>query len=291
VERDAASKENGFDIYARPVSSTGYPSADAFLVNAYTYGDQFAPHFVTAGSLQLVVWSSLGQGGLPEGVYGRFISGGALSSGEFRANTTTNTASQDPAAAAIPGGGFLVLWDAYQPGGAGYEIFAQRYQNNWPTLAPPTVTPLSSSQFELSWSPVQGFSNPVYFVYMDANPAARTTVTNWFSPNNLAAGSLHSFRLGYSVGEVVSPTTSAPATGVTLTTKVTASQIGAVTQTVVGSELELSWSTIKGDSYQLQYLNNGSWVNVGAPRTASGNTDYVFVKQKKGTYQYRVVKQ
>jgi hypothetical protein len=93
------------------------------------------------------------------------------------------------------------------------------------------------------------------------------------------------------VGEVVSPTTSAPATGVTLTTKVTASQIGAVTQTVVGSELELSWSTIKGDSYQLQYLNNGSWVNVGAPRTASGNTDYVFVKQKKGTYQYRVVKQ
>ncbi len=290
VERDSDNTANSFDVYARPVATTGYPSADAFLVNAYTYGNQFAPKLITAGNIQLVVWSSTGQGGVRQGVYGRFVSGGALSSGEFRVNTVTNTPSQDPSGAGIPTGGFLVLWDGYQPGGYGYEIFAQRFQNSWPALPPPTVTPLNSSQFELTWNVLQGFNNVAYLVYMDASPAVRTTLTNWFSPNNLAAGSLHTFRLGYSTDGVVSPTVSTPATGVTLTTKVTPSQTETVAQTVVGGELELSWVTVPGSSYQLQYLNGATWVNVGSPRKASGKSDYIFVKQKKGTYQYRVIK-
>ena len=290
VERDLDIPANSLDIYGRTISSAGFPTADSFLVNSYTYGDQFAPQIATSGSQQLVVWSSLAQEGFRESVYGRFINSGAPASDELRFNTSTLTAKQDPFVAATPSGGFLVLWDGYSAGGMGYEIYAQRRQNSWPALPPPTVTALTTNQLLVTWNPLMGFGNVVYQLYMDANPPVQTTFTNWYSPNNLRSGSLHTFRLGYKIGGVVSPSLSSPVAGVTLSPTVTASQTGVVTQTVVGSLLKLSWTTTVGSSYQLQLLTGGTWVSVGSPRKAPGKTDYVFIKQKLGTYQYRVVK-
>jgi hypothetical protein len=290
VERDADVTANGLDIYARIVAPGGYPTADSFLVNSYTFGDQFAPQITTSGGSQLVVWSSLGQEGNREGVYGCFITAGAVSSPEFRVNTSTVTAKQDPSIAATPAGGFLLLWDAYSPGGYGYEIYAQRQQNSWPILPPPTVTALGANQFLVSWNPLLGLGNAVYDLYMDANPVVKTTVTNWYSPNTLVAGSLHTFRLGYRINGVISPTISSPVTAVTPSAPVTTAQIGVVTQTEAGSQLELTWSAIPGASYQLEYLSGRSWARLGPPRRAPGKTDRVLVKQKLGTFQYRVIK-
>jgi hypothetical protein len=290
VEQDADNSSDGFDVVARAVSANGYPASDSYVVNAYVYGDQFAPQIVGAGGMQMTVWSSLGQGGHKEGVFGRFISGGGIAGAEVQLNTTTVTPKQRPYVAATPGGGFLALWDSYALGGLGYEIYAQRMQTTWPAMAVPTITALATNQLMATWNPIRGFNNVVYRVYMDGNAASPTTLTNWYSPPNLAPGSLHTFRLGYMASGVISPEISAAASGATLSSNPSASQLETVKQTVAGSQLELSWMTTPGKSYQLQYFANGVWVNLIGPRKATGNLDFVLVKEKKGSKQYRVVK-
>jgi len=290
VERDMDVQANGFDIVTRSIPADGIPSADSFLVNSYVYGDQFAPQIASKGELQHVVWLSDGEEGFRQGVYGRFLRAGSLASGEARVNTTTSTVKENAIVASGPGGGFLALWDSFVPAGNGYEIFAQRLQNDWPTLAPHAITALATNQLAASWSPLAGFAHVVYQIYLDGNPPVSTTYTNWTTPAALAPGSLHSFRLGYMASGVASPTISSPASGATPGSPVAAGQVETVTETAAGSQLELSWATVAGVNYQLQFLSNGAWVNLGAPRLAAAKTDYVFVKGKKGSVQYRVVK-
>ena len=63
------SDNNGWDIYERPFSATGV-GGSVQLVNSQLYGDQFAPKISSVGSDFMVVWTSMGQDGSREGVYG-----------------------------------------------------------------------------------------------------------------------------------------------------------------------------------------------------------------------------
>ena len=65
---------NSLDIYARSFSSAGAGSGSTVVrVNSYLYGDQYAPRISSLGTDYLVVWTSLGQDGSREGVYGQFL--------------------------------------------------------------------------------------------------------------------------------------------------------------------------------------------------------------------------
>ena len=111
-----------WDVYGQNFGADGTASGGAFRVNDYTTGDQFGPKVATQGDNQFVVWTSVGQDGSREGVYGRLLTGGALAGGEFRVNTTTVSRQIHPAVAADGQGRFLSVWAGFT-GETGLDLF------------------------------------------------------------------------------------------------------------------------------------------------------------------------
>jgi len=211
--KDLTVQNNSWDIYARSFSGAGAGGAVGY-VNTTLYGDQYAPHISAIGTDYLVTWTSLGQDGSQEGVYGQSIhAGGALVGGEFRVNTTTAGPQMQPAVASDGTNQFVVVWTSYTGPPNNFDLFAQRYMNvnttaNLPPMAAPFVwAPFTLSggvyqpQLQVSWPQLQGISVSNYEIYVDGaamgtNPA---TVNIWTmtAANGLTAGSTHSFQVAY----------------------------------------------------------------------------------------------
>lgn len=121
---NARVKPESWDVWARAFRADGTTSLDAFRVNTYTTGDQFAPRLASTGAQQLAVWTSLGQDGFSEGVYARLLSGGAPVGDEFRVNTTTASKQMQPAVAVGPMQRFLTIWTGVTRRDA-FDIFGQ----------------------------------------------------------------------------------------------------------------------------------------------------------------------
>jgi hypothetical protein len=76
----------------------------------------------------LIAWQSDEQDGSGAGVFARmFEEDGQAYGGEFQINTATYGAQKKPAAAALPGGGFIVVWESSGQDGFLEGIFAQRF--------------------------------------------------------------------------------------------------------------------------------------------------------------------
>jgi hypothetical protein len=207
---DMATPANGWDIYARSFSSNGVGDAVA-RVNTTLAGNQYAPRVSAIGADYLIVWTSLGQDGSREGVYGRFLHGVAPVGGEFRVNTTTIGPQIQPVVASDGAGQFLVVWTSYTGSPYSFDLFAQRYVNVAalvePMSAPFIYAPFVVSngvyqpQLVVSWPPLLGISVSNYEVYVDgaAVPAGTTTGNQWTmtAVNGLTAGSTHSFQIDY----------------------------------------------------------------------------------------------
>ena len=130
-EKDRAGGTNG----------VGHPGADAFssagvggtarCVNTTRFGDQYLPRISWDGADYLVVWTSLGQDGSREGVYGQFLhDDGSPDQAEFRVNTTWISQQKHPAVASDGQGRFLAVWTSLcrrRP--SGFDLYAQRYVN------------------------------------------------------------------------------------------------------------------------------------------------------------------
>ena len=122
---------NSWDVWGRPFSAvsgtTCAPLAADFAINTYLFGDQYQPKIAAGPSGSLVVWTSLGEDGSREGVYGRFLAGGTAVSGpEFRVNTTTISQQMHPSVAWDGVGRFLVVWTSFTPQ-SGFDLFGQSY--------------------------------------------------------------------------------------------------------------------------------------------------------------------
>ena len=134
-ERDQFVRNNGWDIFARAfTNNSGTPApttSQAFLVNTFRFGDQFAPRVAALNGGAIAVWTSLGQDGSQEGVYGRFLdANGAISSDEFRVNTTTISKQIHPVVASDGGSRFLAAWSSFTGASSGLDLFAQRYASS-----------------------------------------------------------------------------------------------------------------------------------------------------------------
>jgi hypothetical protein len=155
------------------------------------------------GTDYLVVWTSLGQDGSREGVFGRVLWGDGVPAGdEFRVNTTTVSQQLHPVVASDGVERFLAVWTSFTGVAAGMDLFAQRYAStNQPLFAPdpPYVSVLSSNALSVTWPPVAGFNVSHYEVYADgaATPTATVTNNNAWTMSGLAPSSTHSFRLAY----------------------------------------------------------------------------------------------
>lgn len=202
---------NGWDVYARPFSSTG-TGGTIVRLNTYLHGNQYAPRLSAIGLDYLAVWTSLGQDGSREGVYGQFVhNNGSLVGGEFRVNTATIGQQMQPAVTSDGVNQFLAVWTGYTGGPNSFDLFAQRYVNVnavlQPMPAPFVYVPFTLSnnvyqpQLQLSWAPLLGISISNYEIYVDGagTPLAVTVSNVWTmtAANGLTTNATHSFQLDY----------------------------------------------------------------------------------------------
>jgi len=218
-QKDTVVRNNSWDVFSRRFSATG--SGGAVLgVNTQLYGDQYAPKISSVGTDYLVVWTSLGQDGSREGVYGQFLRGdGSASGGEFRVNTTILNQQEFQAVASDGAGRFLVTWSSYAGGLNSLDLYAQRYATFQQPLAPlgaPFVSALSSYNLSVTWPPLAGFSVDHFNLYVDgsATPVAVTN-TMWENQGFYSPGSTHTFQLTYVLTDGRVSPLSAVATGTT----------------------------------------------------------------------------
>jgi hypothetical protein len=124
-QRDPAG-ETQWDVYSRNFNAGGAAAGEAQLLNQHATGDQFAPRLANIGPVQVAVWTSTGQDGSKEGVYGRILLNGIPSGSEFQINSTTISRQNSPAIAADGQSRFIAVWTSYV-GLTGFDLFAQRY--------------------------------------------------------------------------------------------------------------------------------------------------------------------
>ena len=100
------------NIHVRFVNSNGAFISPELIANTYRGGVQDDPDVaVLADGSVVVVWSSLGQDGSDEGVYGQvFTAAGARIGGEFGLTETVQGNQSDPAVVGLKGGGFAAAW-------------------------------------------------------------------------------------------------------------------------------------------------------------------------------------
>ena len=128
---------NGWDVWGRAFSAYGTAAAPAFRINSYLYGDQYQPRLASGPSGCLAVWTSMGQDGDREGVFGRFLAGGSRVSGdEFQVNTTWVSQQLDPDVEWNGADRFLVIWTSLagpgSTGPSGFDLFGQMYSLTTP---------------------------------------------------------------------------------------------------------------------------------------------------------------
>jgi large repetitive protein len=116
-------------IMARRYDAAGNPRGPEFQVNTYTTNGQFNPEVAHApdGSF-VVVWTSYGQDGSTQGVFGRrFDAAGSPASAEFQVNTDTTNYQAKGRVAFAPDGGFVVVWESAAGDGDSFGVFGQRF--------------------------------------------------------------------------------------------------------------------------------------------------------------------
>jgi hypothetical protein len=226
---DMAVPTNSWDIYARSFSSAG-AGGTVLRVNSHLYGDQYDPRISALGTDYLIVWTSLGQDGSREGVFGQFVHAGASPvGGEFLVNSTTVGQQMHQAVASDGAQQFLAVWTGYTFSPNSFDLYARRYINVsallLPMSAPFVYAPFTVSngvyqpQLQVSWPPLQGISVAGYEVYVDGSesPMALTTNNVWTmtAANGLTASSTHSFTVDYVTADGHRSPLSPPAGGTT----------------------------------------------------------------------------
>jgi hypothetical protein len=226
-EKDPGNLNNSWDVYTRKFSAAG-SGGTVQRMNTQRYGDQWAPKLASVGTDYLVVWTSMGQDGSREGVFGQFLNGGStLAGGEFRVNTTFLNQQKFPAVGSDGSGRFLVVWSSYSGGVNSLDLNAQRYATyQQPLSAPaaPIVSALASYALSVAWAPLAGFNVDHWELYVDGSGTPIITAnTLWqnmglqdddFSPA-YNPSSTHTFQVAYVLADGRHSPLSAVASGKT----------------------------------------------------------------------------
>jgi len=186
TEMNLAVPANGLDVFSRVFSSDATGGV-VRMVNTYIPGDQYASHIASVDANYLAVWTSLGQDGSWEGVYGQFLNlDGSPSGSEFRLNTTTVGRQMHGTVISDNTERFLSLWTSFGSLSSGFDVYAQLVAPNgyvpsapvstvfappasdpFTVILPTSANPLPSvAPSSTNNSPVASLSSPV----LDALP-------------------------------------------------------------------------------------------------------------------------
>ena len=190
--------KQGFQkIYARflPATGTNFSSTD-IPVNTYTNNFQINPGVATlADGSVVVVWSSYGQDGYLQGIYGRrFTAAGVTNGSEFQINQFTLNNQRTPAVTALAGGGFAVAWvSELQRGASTVDIFARVFDasgaatgNEFPVntvltniCANPALAASPDGGFAVAWSQRDVVSGNTASSQFNTSVVGGATVSSW----------------------------------------------------------------------------------------------------------------
>ena len=156
-------------IVSFPVGARGQgnPVGPEFRVNSYTTQGQRLPSVERdpLGNF-VVVWTSYGQDGSSDGIFGQRYDGSGVPLGaEFRVNTSTTGGQYLASVAAGSSGDFVVVWASVDQDGSQYGVFGQRYTVGGMPLGPefrvntyttgtqraPAIAADSSGSFVVAW--------------------------------------------------------------------------------------------------------------------------------------------
>jgi hypothetical protein len=222
-ENNPANINNGWDICGRQFTSQTSGGAE-MVVNSQLYGDQYAPRISALGTDYLVVWTSMGQDGSREGIFGQYLRNGAMLGSEFQVNTTYLNSQIHPAVASDGVGQFLAVWSSFEEASLSMDIMAQRYISTNQLLsapAPPVVSALSSYTLSVAWAPLAGFGVDHWNLLVDGATTYSTTNTYWQNEglsqftNYYLPESTHTFQLAYVLTNGRESPQSATASGAT----------------------------------------------------------------------------
>lgn len=190
--------KQGFQkIYARflPATGTNFLSAD-IPVNTYTNDFQINPSVAAlADGSVVIVWSSYGEDGSLQGVYGRrFTAAGVTNGGEFQINQFPLNNQRTPSVAALTGGGFVVAWvSELQRGTSTVDIYARLFNaagaatgNEFPVntvttnlCANPSVAGSPDGGFAIAWSQKEVSSANSQASQFDTSNASGFSLNGW----------------------------------------------------------------------------------------------------------------
>jgi len=193
---------NRWDVALRTYEADGRPLQDKeTILNQHRSWDQFAPQLAAVGDRLLAVWTSMGQDGSREGIYGRFVDENAVPLGdEFRVNATTVSRQIYPAAASDGESRFLVCWSSFVGGPAGFDLFGQRFASDNVLRKPdaPLAVVLDARRILVSWPALSGIESlDAYLVFQDESSEPRETSERYLIVKDLAPGTSHSFCVAY----------------------------------------------------------------------------------------------
>jgi hypothetical protein len=202
-------------VFARSFGPAGTARASEFRVNAHTKGDQYLPKVAPLGAQTVVVWTSLGQDGSREGVYGRNVEAAGPAGDGFLVNTTTFSQQIHPDIAADSESRALVVWSCFVGGAESFELAAQRFTAlpAMPAPAPPFVAALNQTRLSVTWPNMAGYAVAEYLVFLDGAAEPVSVTGNQWTAANLQPGTTHSFRLAYKLADGTVSPASAPTSG------------------------------------------------------------------------------
>ena len=217
-QKDSVVLNNSWDVFARQFNSANV-GGTATLVNSQQYGDQFAPKLSSVGTDYLAVWTSMGQDGSREGVFGQFLKGdGSHAGGEFRVNTTVLNQQIFPTVASDGVTRFLTVWSSFTGVANSLDLYAQRYASTMHRLTAPSapyVIALDSFSLSVSWPPLAGLNVDHYELFVDGSTSPTNLTSDMWSDLNFNPASTHTFQLAYVLADGRVSPLSATASGTT----------------------------------------------------------------------------
>lgn len=194
---------NGWDLACCAFNAQGQAKTGEQPLNTYTYGDQYVAKLAAINDQVFAVWTSMGQDGSWEGVYGRLIKdNGQFASEEMPINATTTSRQMQPSISSDNSSRFLCVWSAYTET-TGFDLVGQRLATTaqLPKPAPPYVVALSSSRLSVAWPDQAGLSVKHYELYVDGSTTPIVVTNTQWTMSLLAPNSSHSFRLLYEAAD------------------------------------------------------------------------------------------
>ena len=156
-EYDFEDVASGWDVVASAYDASAAALRSPGRINAYRLSNQINPRVAVAGDTILATWTSDGQDGSREGVFGRYLAvTGEVADDEFGLNDTVISQQKEPTVASDGVGRFVAAWTSFQSVSNGFDVIARKYVKPASIVALQSSLELTANGARVGWSTETG---------------------------------------------------------------------------------------------------------------------------------------